>query len=120
LLLRPRQTFARSTCAPYIYRRAGGLLDTLARFPAALRRFAEAHGVGRIYHETVTWTFLALINEGLERMSRDCSFAAFIAATLISSGGTASPASTPGDARLAIRPLRLRAPDRWAAATPAV
>src|SRR2546423_13679101 len=39
----------------FTYLRAGGLLDTLARFPAALRRFAEAHGVGRIYHETVTW-----------------------------------------------------------------
>jgi hypothetical protein len=32
-------------------------------FRSALRRFAAAHGVPERYHETVTWAYLALINE---------------------------------------------------------
>jgi len=33
------------------------------RFRAALRRFASAHGAAGKYHETLTWAYLALINE---------------------------------------------------------
>src|SRR5437868_319568 len=33
------------------------------RFRGALRRFAAAHGAPDRYHETVTWAYLALINE---------------------------------------------------------
>jgi hypothetical protein len=37
--------------------------EAAVRFRAALRRFAAAHGVPDRYHETVTWAYLALINE---------------------------------------------------------
>lgn len=37
--------------------------EAAVRFRAALRRFAAAHGVPDRYHETLTWAYLALINE---------------------------------------------------------
>lgn len=37
--------------------------EAAVRFRAALRRFAAANGVPERYHETVTWAYLALINE---------------------------------------------------------
>jgi hypothetical protein len=37
--------------------------EASVRFRAGLRRFAAAHGVPDRYHETVTWAYLALINE---------------------------------------------------------
>jgi len=39
------------------------LLEAIARFSAALRRFAEAQGKPGLYHETITWTYLFLIAE---------------------------------------------------------
>jgi hypothetical protein len=60
------------------YLQAGSLLEALPRFTAALRRFAEANGVGHIYHETVTWAFLVLMNERLERMGRATTWQAFV------------------------------------------
>jgi hypothetical protein len=33
------------------------------RFCTGLRRFADAQGKRRIYHETITWAYLALVNE---------------------------------------------------------
>jgi hypothetical protein len=35
----------------------------LARFSAALKRFAAVHGKARLYHETITWAYLLLIRE---------------------------------------------------------
>ena len=37
--------------------------EAAVRFRSALRRFAAANGVPERYHETVTWAYLALINE---------------------------------------------------------
>jgi hypothetical protein len=37
--------------------------EAAVRFRSALRRFAAAKGVPDRYHETVTWAYLALINE---------------------------------------------------------
>src|SRR5438132_10429372 len=37
--------------------------EAAVRFRGALRRFAAANGVPDRYHETVTWAYLALINE---------------------------------------------------------
>ncbi|MFL5312033.1 MAG: hypothetical protein ACJ79H_16495 [Myxococcales bacterium] len=37
--------------------------EAAVRFRSALRRFAAANGVPDRYHETVTWAYLALINE---------------------------------------------------------
>jgi hypothetical protein len=39
----------------------------LARFSAALKRFAEAKGKTRLYHETITWAYVLLINERVQR-----------------------------------------------------
>lgn len=51
----------------YAYVRTMPLLDALARFSAALRRFATAKGQPQLYHETITWAFLLLIHERVAR-----------------------------------------------------
>ena len=43
------------------------LLEALARFPAALQRFALAKGKPHLYHQTITWAYLMLIHERLAR-----------------------------------------------------
>ena len=43
----------------------------LDRFSGALRRFAAAKGKTDLYHETITWAYLLLINERMERSGRD-------------------------------------------------
>jgi hypothetical protein len=56
-----------------------GMPGALAEFPAALRRFADAKGATTLYHETITWAFLLLINERQQRApARD--WADFVAA----------------------------------------
>jgi len=47
----------------WLYVRRDGLLGALAAFPAALRRYAAAHGKPGLYHETITWAYLILIHE---------------------------------------------------------
>ena len=42
----------------------------LLRFTSGLRRLAEAAGKADRYHETVTWAYLLLINERMERSGR--------------------------------------------------
>ena len=37
------------------------LAEALAKFPAALRRFAQAQGKPNLYHQTITWAYLLLI-----------------------------------------------------------
>jgi hypothetical protein len=39
------------------------LLEVLARFPAALRRYAAAHGKNGLYHETISWAYIFVIRE---------------------------------------------------------
>lgn len=41
--------------------------EVLGRFPAALKRFAQRVGKANLYHATITWTFILLINERNER-----------------------------------------------------
>jgi hypothetical protein len=43
------------------------VLDVLGRFPAALTRYAEAHGKAGLYHETITWAYILLIHERMTR-----------------------------------------------------
>jgi hypothetical protein len=38
-------------------------LDVLARFSAGLRRLAAAAGKPGLYHETITWAYVLLVNE---------------------------------------------------------
>jgi hypothetical protein len=51
----------------WIYLRRHPPLEALARFAAGLRRFATANGHPGLYHETITWAFLLLIRERMER-----------------------------------------------------
>jgi len=54
----------------WIYLRERPLLEAIERFTTSLRRFAAHHGVPDLYHETITWSYLLLIHE---RMQRDDS-----------------------------------------------
>lgn len=51
----------------WIYLREHPLLDALARFSAALRRYAASKGKPDLYHETITLAFLLLIYERMQR-----------------------------------------------------
>ncbi len=48
-------------------RRAGDLARAALRFRRSLKRFAAAHGRPQLFHETLTWAYLALINERMQR-----------------------------------------------------
>ena len=51
----------------WLYLRRHPPLEALARFAGGLRRFATANGHPGLYHETITWAFLLLIRERMER-----------------------------------------------------
>jgi hypothetical protein len=56
-------------------------LDDLAeasqRFINGLKNFANFHGATGLYHETITWAFLLVINERMGRMGRPHSWQEF-------------------------------------------
>ena len=47
----------------FLYLGRYSLHEVLARFPAALRRYAAAHGKNGLYHQTISWTFLIIVHE---------------------------------------------------------
>jgi hypothetical protein len=50
--------------AAFVYlARYADFAEAAGRFRQSLRRFAVAHAAPERYHETVTWAYLALINE---------------------------------------------------------
>jgi hypothetical protein len=49
----------------------------IARFVGAIRRYAAHLGKAHIYHETITWASLLIINERLERGGRQRSWPEF-------------------------------------------
>ena len=51
----------------FLYLRRFPLLEVLVRFPAALTKYAEAHGKRGLYHETITWAYIFLIHERMQR-----------------------------------------------------
>ena len=51
----------------WLYLRSRPLLEALKRFSESLKRFARAHGKGGLYHETITWAYMFLINERMMR-----------------------------------------------------
>lgn len=53
------------------------VLEVLARFPAALARYAEAHGKSGLYNETITWAYIFLIRERMIRAKRAQTWAEF-------------------------------------------
>ena len=54
-------------CA-WLFVQRHGMPGALEAFPAALRRFADAKGATRLYHETITWAFLLVIHERQQRL----------------------------------------------------
>lgn len=52
----------------------------LDRFSAALKRFAAAKGKTRLYHETITWSYVILVNERMERCGRGLAWEDFASA----------------------------------------
>ncbi|HSS78632.1 MAG TPA: hypothetical protein VLV54_18050 [Thermoanaerobaculia bacterium] len=51
----------------WLYLQGHSPLEALARFANGLRRFATANGAAGLYHETITWAFLLIIRERMER-----------------------------------------------------
>ncbi|MGC1254409.1 MAG: hypothetical protein WA867_02565 [Candidatus Acidiferrales bacterium] len=61
----------------FLYLSKLSLLEVLARFPTALRRYAEAHGKHGLYNETISWAYILLINERVRRTNRKLSWDEF-------------------------------------------
>lgn len=57
----------------WLYLRQEPPIVALDRFAAGLKRFAAAHGASGLYHETITWAYLLLIRERMEREGAGCS-----------------------------------------------
>jgi hypothetical protein len=64
--------------AAWLYLRDWPAAEAIARFTAALQRFAEARGTPEIYHETVTWAFLLLVRERRARGPAEEGWDAFL------------------------------------------
>ena len=54
--------------------------EALQRFSTALQRFAQANGKENLYNETITWAYLLLIHERMERCNAAQSWEAVAAA----------------------------------------
>jgi hypothetical protein len=65
--------------AAWLLLREGSPAQALVRFTEALKRFAASLGKARLYHETITWAYLLLINERMERSGRASSWEEFAA-----------------------------------------
>ena len=61
----------------FLYLRAYPVLDVLARFPEALKRYAAAHGKTGLYHETITWAYILLIHERMNRAGQSLTWEEF-------------------------------------------
>ncbi|HEX8161159.1 MAG TPA: hypothetical protein VF538_04765 [Pyrinomonadaceae bacterium] len=51
-------------------RQCGAPAEALARFSTGLKRFAAFNGKPDLYHETITWAYILLINERAARAGR--------------------------------------------------
>jgi len=61
----------------FLYLRSHPVLDVLARFPQALKRYAATHGQEGLYHETITWAYILLIHERMQRAGHAQSWTEF-------------------------------------------
>ena len=52
----------------WLYLREEPVLDALPRFIASLKRYAGSLGASAKYHETITYAFMFLINERMQRV----------------------------------------------------
>lgn len=62
----------------WLYLKTEPPLSALARFAAGLQRFAAAQGAAGLYHETITWAYLLLIRERMEREGAGASSEEFV------------------------------------------
>jgi hypothetical protein len=60
----------------WLYLREQPLLEALPRFVTSLKRYAGSLGASTKYHETITWAFMFLIHERMQRGAAD-TFDAF-------------------------------------------
>lgn len=51
----------------WLYLRRHTLVETLVKFSEGLKRFALRNGKPNLYHETITWAYVFLINERIQR-----------------------------------------------------
>ena len=63
----------------WLYLQTEPPLQALDRFAEGLKRFAAAHGQARLYHETITWAYLLLIRERMERAGAGATWEEFAA-----------------------------------------
>jgi len=63
----------------FAYVREFPMPEALARFSAALKRFARLKGKPNLYHETITWAYLLLIGERITRAGKRQSWEEFCA-----------------------------------------
>lgn len=61
----------------WLYLQRYSVLETLKRFSENLKRFATANGKPNLYHETITWAYVFLIQERRARKGRDESWLEF-------------------------------------------
>ena len=64
----------------FLYLRDYAATDAIARFAAALKRFAAKHGKEGLYHETITWAYPLMVRERMARSGRDEAWAEFATA----------------------------------------
>jgi hypothetical protein len=62
----------------WLYLQRYPVLETLVRFSESLKRFAAAHGKPNLYHETITWAYVFLINERLQRSGLEQNWPEFV------------------------------------------
>ena len=61
----------------WLYLGCEPLLRAIERFVSGLKRFAAHHGAPDLYHETITWAFLLLIQDRRGRAGGGGTFAEF-------------------------------------------
>jgi hypothetical protein len=61
----------------FAYLRQYSLLEALEKFPAALQQFAQHHGKPNLYHQTITWAYLFLINQRIARATQEQTWEEF-------------------------------------------
>ncbi len=47
------------------------LIEALARFTDAIKRYAASLGKPGLYHETITWAYILLVHERMQRRAHD-------------------------------------------------
>lgn len=62
----------------WLYLRCNSVLKTLGRFSKGLKRLATPNGKPNLYHETITWAYVFLIHERMQRHEGEQSWAEFV------------------------------------------